>query len=35
MTGGSAETDWKRKARAKRQVKEQLFHLGGRDEDDE
>ncbi len=29
MTGGSAETDWKMKARARRQVKERPFHLGG------
>ena len=35
MTGGSAETDCKRKARARRQVKEDLFHLGGRAVDDE
>lgn len=35
MTGGSAETDWKMKARARRQVKERLFHLGGLAEDDE
>lgn len=33
MTGGSAETHWMRKAMAKRQVKERLFHLGGRAEE--
>ncbi len=32
MTGGSAETHWTTKARAKRQVNKRLFHLGGRRE---
>jgi hypothetical protein len=35
MTGGSAETDWKMKARARRQVKERLFHDDDDDDDDD